>query len=127
MNRAMSVVALLLGALLVLLLLLTTGCAFWNRTGVKKDEAEAKREAEAEGRGRIPAGAPVVDLGPDGFGDSRLAHVGSFVAEGLVLAALAAAVTGIVRLYQRRLPLLGLLAAVVALLLAGLAFLKSWG
>ena len=113
---------------ILLPLLLSVGCALVKPGGAKKDEAEAQREAaaEREEHAGAPLAGPVVDLPPDGFGESRLARVGDAVAEGLVLVALAALVTGIVQLFRRRLPLLGLVTSAVALLLAFLAFLKSW-
>lgn len=117
-----------LGALLLLALL--AACAFWKGDGARKDAFEAQREASVEERRNrdegTPPGAPLVEFGPEGFGESRLARAGSTVAEGLVLVALAALVTGTVSLYKRRLPLLGLIASALALIVALLAFLKSW-
>ena len=119
----------------MLLMLFAASCALIHRDGDSKKDAETPKQEDAaarakeqkmEERGRPPE-SPVVELSPDGFGDSRLARVGDAFAEGLVLAALAGLVTGIVHLFKHRRSLLGLLVSGLALLLALLAFLKSWG
>ena len=97
----------------------------------KQDEVEAEREQQAaaaakESEHELPGDVPDLDVHPEGFGDSAAASIGNAVAEGIAIVTIAALITSIVHLFRHRLPLLGFLTSVMAILLAALAFLKAW-
>ena len=105
-----------------------------------KQIEEAKRELDARSGGggehslgpdavKVAADMeplrPEVDVGSEGFDESRAGDAADTLAEVGVIALMAALVTGFVRLYQRRLPLLGFLLGAAAFVLSTLAFLNS--
>ena len=125
MNR---VPALLLSVLSVFSASFAAGCVAMAGHS-KEDEGESKAASEAEAadsEAELPAEVPEIDVIPEGFGDTAVASVGDIAAEGGAILVIAALITSIVHLFRHRLPLLGFLTAVVAVLLAGLAFVKAW-
>ena len=116
-----------------------SGCRAFTG-GAEQDATEAKRELAARGEGggeqslgpdavKVAADMepmrPEVDVRSEGFEESSAGEAVDMLAEIGVIVLLAALATGFVRLYQRRLPLLGFLLGAVACVLSALAFLNS--
>jgi hypothetical protein len=105
--------------------------------GVEKDSVEAAREARAVNHApekdaaksallaEGPVVPPKVDVHREGFDHSGFGSAADVAAESAVIVGLAAAIVGLVRLYQRHLPLLGFLVALAALFVGLAAFFSA--
>ncbi len=122
--------------LLATVILVHPGCRAITG-GAEKDEFEATREVQAlqSGPSDVPkepatmteadALAPTVEADIEGFARTPAGRVGNAAAEGGVILGLAAAITGLVRMFQRRLVLLTFFVSLAALALGAASFLSS--